>query len=101
MEKCTYEKDRALAEIFTCLLIAYDCYKDGGISKTDYEKSKSLYLYDKKIHREFIDYVRTGPEKFLFADPNKTALDVLNELIGAGAINTFEYYTLKERHLLY
>lgn len=101
MPKYTYEKDKTLAEIFTHLLILFECYMDGGISKTDYENMKSAYLYNKSIYKEFLNSVKTTPEQYLFSDPNKMAVDVLNDLIEAGAINSYEYNTLKERHLLY
>lgn len=101
MPNYDYEKDRAFAEIFTCLLIAYECYKDGGVSKNDYERSKSFYLYNKGFHNEMLKSIRTMPEERLFSDPNKMAVDVLNDLIGAGAINSYEYNTLRQRHLLY
>ena len=101
MPEYDYEKDKALAEIFTYLLIAYESYKEGGVSKSDYERSKSAYLYDKALFNEMLKNIRTTPEQYLFSDPNKTAVDVLNDLIGAGAINSYEYNTLKERHLLY
>ncbi len=96
-----YVKDKALAEIFTYLLITYESYTGGALPKIDYEKIKSTYLYDKTLLNDFIDYVKKAPEELLFSDPNKTAVDVLNDLIGAGAINSYEYNTLKERHLLY
>lgn len=95
MPNYTYAKDKALAEIFTYLLIAYDCYKYGGISKIDYEHSKSSYLYDKSILNDFIKHVKATPDNLLFSDPNKMAVDVLNDLIEAGAINSYEYSTLK------
>lgn len=101
MPNYTYEKDKTLAEIFTHLLISFECYRDGGISKTDYENMKSAYLYNKSIYMEVLNSVRTTPEQRLFSDPNKMAVNVLNDLIEAGAINTYEYNTLKERHLLY
>ena len=101
MPQYNYEKDKALAEIFTQILITYECYTGGAMPKTDYENIKSTYLYDKTVLKEFIDYVKNAPEKLLFSDPNKMAVDVLNDLIGAGAINSYEYNTLKERHMLY
>lgn len=101
MPRYSYEKDKALAEIFTYILIVYEIFKDGEMSKNEYEQMKSYYLYDKKILNDFIHYVMTVPRTLLFSDPNKTAVDVLNDLIGAGAINSYEYNTLKERHLLY
>lgn len=101
MPEYTYEKDKTLAEIFTHLLISFEYYRDGGMSKADYEKQKSAYLYNKSIYVEVLNCVRSTPEQRLFSDPNKMAVDVLNDLIEAGAINSYEYNTLKERHLLY
>ena len=101
MPKYTYGKDKALAEIFTYLLITYQIFKDGGMTETEYQGMKSSYLYDKTVLNEFIKYVNNSPKHRLFSDPNKTAVDVLNDLVGAGAINSYEYNTLKERHMLY
>ena len=101
MPKYSYEKDKALAEIFTYLLIVYEIFKDGDMTEIEYREIKSSYLYDKKILKDFIHHVNKTPAQYLFSDPNKMAVDVLNDLIGAGAINSYEYNTLKERHLLY
>lgn len=101
MRICTKQKDRALAEIYTYLLIVYESFKDGNISKAQFERIKNSYLYDKKILDEYLDYLITAPKELLFADPNKTALDVLNNLIDEGAVTAYEYNTLKQRHLLF
>lgn len=96
-----YGSNRAYAEIFTQVLIKYECYRDNGISKIEYEAFKNAYLYDRNIYREIVNYVRRAPECLLFSDQNKTALDVLNDLVSVGAISSYEYNTLKERHLLH
>lgn len=94
------EKDRALAEIYTYLLIIYESFKDGSISKPEFEKIKNSYLYDKNILKRYKNFLFTAPTYLIYADPNKTALDVLNNLIEEGVVTAYEYNTLKLRYSL-
>ncbi|MCM1545955.1 MAG: hypothetical protein NC033_02855 [Clostridiales bacterium] len=101
MSKCPYFKDRALAELYTVLLIVYENYRAGAIPKSDFESIKRTCLYDKDYLKETIRLDERRPLLKPLADPDKTALDVLNELAEAGAISVYEYNTQKERHYLY
>lgn len=100
MQLSIKEKDKALAEVFTRLLIKFLSYKNNAITKWEYEAFKDMYLYDGRVLEDIAKYRRRQPEYLLFADKNKAALDVLNNLVDAGAISVYEYETLKRRHYL-
>ena len=100
MQLSAYEKDKALAEVFTRLLFKFFSYKNDAITKSEYEAFKDKYLYDGQVLEDIALYRRFQPEYLLFADKNKAALDVLNNLVDAGAISVYEYETLRKRHCL-
>ncbi len=95
-----YIKDRTLAELYSYILIVFEIHQSGVIPKYAYEKVKRNYLYNKKIFGDMYISVLCSTETF-FSDKDERALDVLNDLMAAGAINIYEYNTQKERHLLY
>lgn len=94
------EKDKALAEIYTRLLVDFYSYRNNAITKSEYEAFKDYYLYDKHILEEIVIYRRFQPRCLFFADSNKAALDVLNNMVDVGAITVYEYETLKTRNNL-
>lgn len=100
MQLSAEEKDKALAEVYTRVLIKFLSYKDNAITKSEYEAYKDMYLYDGQVLEDIARYRRRQPEYLLFADRNKAALDVLNNMIDAGAISVYEYETLRKRHYL-
>ena len=96
-----YVKDRTLAELYSYILIMYGLYESGAMPKHEYERIKRTYLYDKKTFDEMYINVKISPKRTIFCSEGERALDVLNDLIAAGAINVYEYNTQRERHLLY
>lgn len=101
MQISKYEKDRTLAELYSYILIVFGLYESGEISKNEYERIKRIYLYDKKTFNEMYKSVTAVPKREIFCGEGENALDVLNDLAAAGAINVYEYNTQRERHLLY
>ncbi len=100
MQRWINAKDRTLAELYTYILIVYELYESGEITKHDYERVKRMYLYDTQTYCEMYENVTASPKLFIFCGEGERAVDVLNDLIAAGAINIYEYNTLKQRHQL-
>ncbi len=101
MGKINYAKDRTLAELYSYILIVYGVYESGVMPKHEYEIIKRKYLYDKRIYDGMYASVLRSPKRTIFCGEGERALDVLNDLVAAGAINIYEYNTQRERHLLY
>ena len=100
MQPSNQDRDKVLAEVFTRLLIKFISYKYHAISKDEYEFFKDMYLYDGQVIDDIAKYRSAQPENLLFADKNKRAIDVLNNLADMGAITSYEYETLRKRHRL-
>lgn len=100
MQLSVKETDKVLTEVFTRLLFKFIEYKYNVITKQEYETFKDMYLYDRKVLEDIARYQMRQPEKLLFADKNKKAIDVLNNLVDMGAVTAYEYETLRKRYYL-
>ena len=98
MQQCNRVEDRALAEMYTLLLISYENFVCGELPRSDYELIKRNYLYDRNIFMEFYTDFARRPSQMTLADPLKKAKDILYELLDIGAINKYEFKTQMQKY---